>query len=113
VFNDSAWVWMVRPASGGSAAPGVVDRSRSRGLAVANGSNIADGDQSATDCDSVETFRGLAVLVNNAGIVRDRMMAIQRAEFDTVHRRAPKATSPRCRQPARRIGVGYPSEENR
>src|ERR1700739_3768098 len=56
------------------------------GEAVANGSNIADGDQaSALVQTAVDTFGGLDVLVNNAGIVRDRMMAnTSEEEFDAV-----------------------------
>src|ERR1700759_2825672 len=75
------------PASGGSAAQSVVDEiTAAGGEAVANGSNIADWDQAAGLIQTaVETFGGLDVLVNNAGIVRDRMMAnTSEEEFDAV-----------------------------
>src|SRR6476469_7991389 len=56
------------------------------GEAVANGSNIADWDQAAALVQTaVDSFGGLDVLVNNAGIVRDRMMAnTSEEEFDAV-----------------------------
>jgi len=74
-------------ASGGSAAQSVVDEiTTAGGEAVANGSNIADWDQAAALVQTaVDTFGGLDVLVNNAGIVRDRMMAnTSEEEFDAV-----------------------------
>ena len=74
-------------ASGGSAAKSVVDEiTAAGGEAVANGSNIADWDQAAALVQTaVDTFGGLDVLVNNAGIVRDRMMAnTSEEEFDAV-----------------------------
>ena len=75
------------PAGGGSAAQGVVDEiTAAGGEAVANGSNIADWDQAAGLINAaVDTFGGLDVLVNNAGIVRDRMIAnTSEDEFDAV-----------------------------
>ena len=66
------------PAGGGSAAQVVVGEiAAAGGEAVANGSNMtADWDEAASLVQTaVETFGGLDVLVNNAGIVRDRMMA--------------------------------------
>ncbi len=75
------------PAGGGSAAQSVVDEiTAAGGEAVANGSNIADWNQAAALIQTaVETFGGLDVLVNNAGIVRDRMMAnTSEEEFDAV-----------------------------
>jgi NAD(P)-dependent dehydrogenase (short-subunit alcohol dehydrogenase family) len=56
------------------------------GEAVADGSNIADWNHAASLVKTaVETFGGLDVLVNNAGIVRDRMMAnTNEEEFDAV-----------------------------
>ncbi|EUA40700.1 short chain dehydrogenase [Mycobacterium avium subsp. avium 2285 (R)] len=59
---------------------------RRRREAVADGSNVADWDQAAGLIQTaVETFGGLDVLVNNAGIVRDRMIAnTSEEEFDAV-----------------------------
>ena len=87
VVNDIGVGLDGSPASGGSAAQGVVDEiTAAGGEAVANGSNIADWDQAAALVQTaVETFGGLDVLVNNAGIVRDRMMAnTSEEEFDAV-----------------------------
>jgi NAD(P)-dependent dehydrogenase (short-subunit alcohol dehydrogenase family) len=87
VVNDIGVGLDGSPASGGSAAQSVVDEITSAGgEAVANGSNIADWDQAAGLIQTaVETFGGLDVLVNNAGIVRDRMIAnTSEDEFDAV-----------------------------
>ena len=85
VVNDIGVGLDGSPASGGSAAQGVVDEiTTAGGEAVANGSNIADWNQAASLVQTaVDTFGGLDVLVNNAGIVRDRMMAnTSEEEFD-------------------------------
>jgi NAD(P)-dependent dehydrogenase (short-subunit alcohol dehydrogenase family) len=87
VVNDIGVGLDGSPATGGSAAQGVVDEiTAAGGEAVANGSNIADWDQAASLIQTaIETFGGLDVLVNNAGIVRDRMMAnTSEEEFDAV-----------------------------
>jgi NAD(P)-dependent dehydrogenase (short-subunit alcohol dehydrogenase family) len=87
VVNDIGVGLDGSPASGGSAAQGVVDEiTAAGGEAVADGSNIADWDQAAALVQTaVDTFGGLDVLVNNAGIVRDRMMAnTSEEEFDAV-----------------------------
>jgi NAD(P)-dependent dehydrogenase (short-subunit alcohol dehydrogenase family) len=87
VVNDIGVGLDGSPASGGSAAQGVVDEITAvGGEAVANGSNIADWDQAAGLIQTaIDTFGGLDVLVNNAGIVRDRMMAnTSEEEFDAV-----------------------------
>jgi NAD(P)-dependent dehydrogenase (short-subunit alcohol dehydrogenase family) len=77
VVNDIGVGLDGSPASGGSAAQGVVEEiTAAGGEAVADGSNIADWNQAAGLIQTaVEKFGGLDVLVNNAGIVRDRMMA--------------------------------------
>ncbi|AGL29025.1 short chain dehydrogenase [Mycobacterium tuberculosis CAS/NITR204] len=75
------------PASGGSAAQDVVDEILAAGgQAVADGSDISDWDQAANLIQAaVETYGGVDVLVNNAGIVRDRMIAnTSEEEFDAV-----------------------------
>ena len=87
VVNDIGVGLDGSPAGGGSAAQGVVDEiTAAGGEAVANGANIADWNQAAGLVQTaVETFGGLDVLVNNAGIVRDRMMAnTSEEEFDAV-----------------------------
>jgi NAD(P)-dependent dehydrogenase (short-subunit alcohol dehydrogenase family) len=87
VVNDIGVGLDGSPAGGGSAAQGVVDEiTAAGGEAVANGSNVADWNQAAELIQTaVETFGGLDVLVNNAGIVRDRMMAnTSEEEFDAV-----------------------------
>ena len=87
VVNDIGVGLDGSPASGGSAAQSVVDEiTAAGGEAVANGSNIADWDQAAALVQTaVDSFGGLDVLVNNAGIVRDRMMAnTSEEEFDAV-----------------------------
>jgi 3-oxoacyl-[acyl-carrier protein] reductase len=70
VVNDIGVGLDGSPAGGGSAAQGVVDEIiAAGGEAVANGSNIADWNQAQSLINTaVETFGGLDVLVNNAGI---------------------------------------------
>src|SRR6202453_3131605 len=87
VVNDIGVGLDGSPASGGSAAQGVVDEiTTAGGEAVANGSNVADWNEAAALVQTtIDTFGGLDVLVNNAGIVRDRMMAnTSEEEFDAV-----------------------------
>lgn len=87
VVNDIGVGLDGSPAGGGSAAQGVVDEIvAAGGEAVADGSNIADWNQAAGLIDNaVATYGGLDVLVNNAGIVRDRMIAnTSEEEFDAV-----------------------------
>jgi NAD(P)-dependent dehydrogenase (short-subunit alcohol dehydrogenase family) len=78
-----------RDGTGGSAGPAqaVVDEIKaSGGEAVANTENIAtwEGGKSLVD-QAVEVFGGLDVVVNNAGILRDRMLAnMTEAEWDAV-----------------------------
>ena len=87
VVNDIGVGLDGSPAGGGSAAQAVVDDINSAGgEAIANGANVADWGQAADLIQSaVDTFGGLDVLVNNAGIVRDRMIAnTGEEEFDAV-----------------------------
>ena len=70
-----------------SAAQNVVDEIvAAGGVAVADGSDVADWDRAAGLIQTaVESFGRLDVLVNNAGIVRDRMFAnTSEEEFDAV-----------------------------
>lgn len=87
VVNDIGVGLDGSPAGGGSAAQAVVDEIRSGGgEAVASGADVADWTQAAGLIQTaVDSFGGLDVLVNNAGIVRDRMIAnTSEAEFDAV-----------------------------
>ncbi|WP_313673823.1 SDR family oxidoreductase [Mycolicibacterium sp.] len=87
VVNDIGVGLDGSPAGGGSAAQAVVDEIRSAGgQAVPSGANVADWDQAAGMIrTAVDAFGGLDVLVNNAGIVRDRMIAnTSEDEFDAV-----------------------------
>jgi NAD(P)-dependent dehydrogenase (short-subunit alcohol dehydrogenase family) len=87
VVNDIGVGLDGSPAGGGSAAQAVADEiTAAGGQAVTSGANIADWDEAAGLIDTaVEAFGGLDVLVNNAGIVRDRMIAnTSEAEFDAV-----------------------------
>ncbi len=56
------------------------------GEAVANGADVSDWEQSKAMIDeAVSTFGGLDVLINNAGILRDRMLVnMTEAEWDAV-----------------------------
>jgi NAD(P)-dependent dehydrogenase (short-subunit alcohol dehydrogenase family) len=87
VVNDIGVGLDGSPAGGGSAAQGVVDEIvATGGEAVASGANVADWQQAeGLIKTAVEAFGGLDVLVNNAGIVRDRMLAnTSEEEFDAV-----------------------------
>ena len=93
VVNDIGVGLDGSPAGGGSAAQGVVDEiTAAGGEAVTSGANVADWEQAEGLVQTaVDTFGGLDVLVNNAGIVRDRMFAnTSEEEFDAVDRRAPQ-----------------------
>lgn len=73
VVNDIGVGLDGSPASGGSAAQAVVDEIKAAGgEAVANGSNVADWAQAEELVKTaIDTYGGLDVLVNNAGILRD------------------------------------------
>jgi NAD(P)-dependent dehydrogenase (short-subunit alcohol dehydrogenase family) len=76
---------------GGSSGPAgeVVDAIRAMGgQAVANGADVADWDQAEQlVATAVEAFGRLDVLVNNAGFLRDRMLAnTSEEEWDAVIR---------------------------
>ena len=78
-----------RDGSGGSAGPAqqVVDEiTAAGGRAVANTADISTWDGAKAIIDqAVDTFGGLDVLVNNAGILRDRMLtSMSEAEWDAV-----------------------------
>ena len=56
------------------------------GEAVVNGGNVADfADAKAMIDQAVETFGGLDILINNAGILRDRMIfSMSESDWDGV-----------------------------
>src|SRR3954449_6463193 len=77
--------------SGGSTGPAgeVVEAIRAMGgEAVANGADVADwGQAEGLVATAIETFGRLDVLVNNAGFLRDRMLAnTSEEEWDAVMR---------------------------
>jgi NAD(P)-dependent dehydrogenase (short-subunit alcohol dehydrogenase family) len=76
-------------AMGGSPAQQVVDEiTGAGGAAVANGDDIStwDGARAVIE-QAVEVFGGLDVVVNNAGILRDRMLVnMSEEEWDSVIR---------------------------
>ena len=81
VVNDLA------PADGPAPADEVVDEMRAAGgEAVADGSNIADPDgASGLVARAVDAFGRLDIVVNNAGILRDRSFAkLSLEDFDAV-----------------------------
>ncbi len=87
VVNDIGVGLDGSPAGGGSAAQSVVDEIVvAGGEAVTSGANVADWAQAEGLIQTaVDAFGGLDVLVNNAGIVRDRMFAnTSEEEFDAV-----------------------------
>lgn len=87
VVNDIGVGLDGSPAGGGSAAQAVVDEILSAGgEAVPSGADVSDWGQAAGLIGTaVEKFGRLDVLVNNAGIVRDRMIAnTSEQEFDAV-----------------------------
>jgi NAD(P)-dependent dehydrogenase (short-subunit alcohol dehydrogenase family) len=65
----------------------VVDAVRAMGgEAVVNGSDVSDFDEAKAMVDqAVETFGGLDILINNAGILRDRMVfSMSESDWDAV-----------------------------
>jgi len=78
-----------RDGSGADIGPAhdVVEEIRAfGGEAVANGADVSDWNASKAMIDqAIETFGGLDVVVNNAGILRDRMLTnMTEAEWDAV-----------------------------
>ena len=87
VVNDIGVGLDGSPAGGGSAAQAVVDEIvAAGGRAVTSGADVSDWEQAAGLIETaVDSFGRLDVVVNNAGIVRDRMIAnTSEAEFDAV-----------------------------
>src|SRR3978361_2411057 len=87
VVNDIGVGLDGSPAGGGSAAQSVVDEiAAAGGEAVTSGANVAGWAQAEGLIQTaVDSVGGLDVLVNNAGLVRDRMFAnTSEDEFDAV-----------------------------
>jgi NAD(P)-dependent dehydrogenase (short-subunit alcohol dehydrogenase family) len=70
----------------GPAAQVVADIRAAGGEAVVNGADVSDWDQAKAMIDqAVSTFGKLDVVINNAGILRDRMLVnMTEAEWDAV-----------------------------
>jgi NAD(P)-dependent dehydrogenase (short-subunit alcohol dehydrogenase family) len=87
VVNDIGVGLDGSPAGGGSPAQEVVDEiTAAGGEAITSGANVSEWDGAASLIHTaIDTFGGLDVLVNNAGIVRDRMLAnTSEEEWDAV-----------------------------
>ena len=86
VVNDLGGSAEGEGASAGPAQEVVDEIVAAGGEAVANTDDISDwGGAERLVAQAVETFGGLDVLVNNAGILRDRMLAnMSEAEWDAV-----------------------------
>jgi NAD(P)-dependent dehydrogenase (short-subunit alcohol dehydrogenase family) len=88
VVND---IGVSLQGEGGSSSPAdevVAEIRAAGGEAVANGADVSDWEQTGALVESaVERFGGLDVVVNNAGIVRDRMfVSTSLEEWDAVIR---------------------------
>jgi NAD(P)-dependent dehydrogenase (short-subunit alcohol dehydrogenase family) len=88
VVND---IGVSLQGEGGSSSPAdevVAEIRAAGGEAVANGADVSDWQQTgAMVQEAVERFGGLDVVVNNAGIVRDRMfVSTSQEEWDAVIR---------------------------
>jgi NAD(P)-dependent dehydrogenase (short-subunit alcohol dehydrogenase family) len=88
VVNDVGAAVDGTGSSDGPAGEVVAEVRAAGGQAVANGDDVADWDGAERlMATAVDTFGGLDVLVNNAGILRDRMLVnMTEAEWDAVIR---------------------------
>ncbi|HEX4248677.1 MAG TPA: SDR family oxidoreductase [Pseudonocardia sp.] len=88
VVNDVGAALDGSGASGGPAADVVAEIRAAGGEAVADGEDVADwAGAGRLVAHAVDAFGRLDVLVNNAGILRDRMLvSLDEAEFDAVLR---------------------------
>jgi NAD(P)-dependent dehydrogenase (short-subunit alcohol dehydrogenase family) len=88
VVNDLGVAADGRDASGGPADEVVEEIRALGGEALANGADVADWEATrALVAETVDTFGGLDVVVNNAGFLRDRMfVSAEEDEWDAVVR---------------------------
>jgi NAD(P)-dependent dehydrogenase (short-subunit alcohol dehydrogenase family) len=88
VVNDLGVAADGRDASGGPADEVVEEIRALGGAALANGADVADWEATrALVAETVDTFGGLDVVVNNAGFLRDRMfVSAEEDEWDAVVR---------------------------
>jgi NAD(P)-dependent dehydrogenase (short-subunit alcohol dehydrogenase family) len=86
VVNDLGGAPDGEGADAGPAQEVVAEIEAAGGRAVANGADVTDFAQAeAMVAEAVDTFGRLDVLVNNAGILRDRMVfSMSEAEWDAV-----------------------------
>src|SRR3546814_8393157 len=86
VVNDLGAEVNGRGSSDGPAGEVVDDIRGMGGEAVANGDDVSDWDGAGRLIQTaIETFGGVDVLVNNAGILRDRMLVnMSEDEWDAV-----------------------------
>ena len=88
VVNDLGVAADGSDASGGPANEVVEEIRALGGAALANGADVADWEATrALVAETVDTFGGLDVVVNNAGFLRDRMfVSAEEDEWDAVVR---------------------------
>jgi NAD(P)-dependent dehydrogenase (short-subunit alcohol dehydrogenase family) len=88
VVNDLGVAADGSDASGGPADEVVEEIRALGGAALANGADVADWEATrALVAETVDTFGGLDVVVNNAGFLRDRMfVSAEEDEWDAVVR---------------------------
>src|SRR5262249_50689124 len=86
VVNDLGGARDGTGASGGPAQEVVDEIKRAGGEATANGADVSDfADAAEMISRAIRSYGRLDVLVNNAGILRDRMLVnMTEAEWDTV-----------------------------
>ena len=86
VVNDLGGATDGSGTDGSPAEQVVAEINDMGGEAVVNGSNVADFDQAKAMIEqAVETFGGLDILINNAGILRDRMVfSMSESDWDAV-----------------------------
>jgi NAD(P)-dependent dehydrogenase (short-subunit alcohol dehydrogenase family) len=102
VVNDLGGAFDGTGADAGPAAEVVAEIRAAGGEAVANGDDVSDFDAAhAMIQQAIDTFGRVDVLVNNAGILRDRMLVnMSEQEWDAVIKVHLKGTFAPCRHAA-------------
>jgi NAD(P)-dependent dehydrogenase (short-subunit alcohol dehydrogenase family) len=102
VVNDLGGTMDGEGADKGPAQEVVDEITAMGGEAVANGDDISDWDGAERLIrTAIDTFGGLDILINNAGILRDRMLTnMSEAEWDAVIKVHLKGTFAPCRHAA-------------